>query len=435
MKLRPPVVGWFHLGTDEAEKAHAFLRLCNGEDSVDELGFGILRDGFSDQFFPGTSTIMTEARYLIFVAAIYRSMERTLERRKSAIADPHQRSREIQNQLRDVLAETFGHKEGFGIIGILVREPDRYPSVIYWASLRILGIMKLAGVTEGEYLRSLSQYHDLVRVEENSGDPVAEVVPPPINWDRRFEAVSFLLDASGHFPDGLNFELTSGEAEYLRDCYLGADGARLPTSSVRESLLAHLIKTRRKTSFDFPWDVSAPPHLVEAVEDAKNLSVLARGATLQYYRWLIEARRAEGWDAPDADIEGWFADWWREARPLLLSWGEEGFLQRRHTDLKPVRNDAAFLRQWLAHFRAARSSNGFLTNIDVRNLIAAREQVCKPTKARLAHKKYLHTWKLIPRDIGTPYQLSYRASIGSVFVTRIVAGLDVTKDRDQRRTG
>lgn len=423
MKLRAPLVGWFHLGNEEAAKARAFLRLCNGEDSVDELGFGILRDGFSEQFFPGTSTVMTEARYLIFVPAIYRFMEKTLERKKAAIADPFRRSREMQDQLRDVLKATFKGKEGHGVIGISVEEPERYPSVIYWASLRTLGILRLAGAAEGDYLRVLPQYHDLTKVDENSGDPVAEVAPPPINWDRRFEQASFVLVDKGRFPDGLDFELTGPEARYLRDCYRGADKASPPANGIHKSLLAHLIEKRRKTAFSYPWDVNVPPHLAEAVDDAKRFSALARGATLQYYRWLIEARRVEGWEIPVADIEGWFADWWKEGRPLLLDWSEDGFLRRRHKDVRVLRNDASFLQQWLRQCRAAKSANTFLANSEVRNLIVERERVCKPKKARLVHKKHLQSWKRIPRELESPYQLDFRAHIGSVIVQRIVAGL------------
>jgi hypothetical protein len=426
MTLRAPIVGWFHLGNEEAAKARAFLRLCNGEDSVDELGFGILRDGFAEQFFPGTSTIMTEARYLIFVAAIYRFVERTLERRKAAIPDPFRRSREMQDQLRDVLSATFNHKEGHGVIGISVKEPERYPSAIYWASLRTLGIFKLAGASEADYLRVLPRYHDLVRVDENNGDPVAEVGPPPVNWDRRFDLITSVLgvESKGRFPDGLSFELTEPEARYLRDCYLGEDHASPPASGIDKSLLAHLIEKRRKTAFEFPWDVNVPRHLDEAVDDARHFSALARGATLQYYHWLTDARRSEGWSAPDSDLRGWFETWWRLGRPQLLEWKEDEFLTRRDKDVRTVRNDATFLKTWLQECRAATSAPEFLADSGVRKLIVDRENVCKPKKARLTYKKHLENWKRVPRESASPYQLNFRAPIGSMFVQSIVRGLE-----------
>jgi len=36
-------------------------------DTVDELGIGSVHDTFADLFFPGTSTIMTRARYFLLV--------------------------------------------------------------------------------------------------------------------------------------------------------------------------------------------------------------------------------------------------------------------------------------------------------------------------------------------------------------------------------
>ena len=426
MKLHPPIVGWFHLSNDETSKAKAFLRLCNGEGSVDELGFGILRDGFSDEFFPATSVVMTEPRYLIFVAAIYRSMERTLARKKTAIPDPLRRSRKMQDQLRDVLSKSFNNEQGHGVIGISVHEPERYPSAIYWASLRSLGIFRLAGATEGDYVRGLSQYHNLVKVEDNNGDPVAEVAPPPVNWDRRAEAaLSLVLDQSGNFLDGVNFELSELEARYLCDCYLGPDVASPPSSGTHQSLLAHLIKKRWKTRFNFPWEVNVPAHLADSVADAQRFSALTRGAILQYYGWLISARRTEGWEIPSVDIEQWFGSWWREARPLLLEWDEDGFLRRRLRDLRSFRNDATFLKEWLQHFRAANEATAFLTSSKVRALIVEREKVCKLKKARLTHKTYLKNWKLVLDDLGT-YQMNFRAPIGSRFVERIVETLNRT---------
>jgi hypothetical protein len=426
MKLSAPLVGWFHLGSDEASSAREFLRLCNGEDAVDELGFGILRDGFSDDFFPGTSTVMTETRYLVFVAAICRSMERALERKNAAIADPYRRSRDMQDQLRDVLSETFKNKLGHGVIGISVMQPERYPSAIYWASLRTLGILRWRGGGERDYLRALLRHSDLFRTDDNYGDPVAEIVPPSIHWDRRFpyfEDATAIMDDKGHFRDGLNFDLTRREARYLQDCYLGADGGTPPTNGIHKSLLAHQIRTKSKVSFQYPWDLSPPPDLEATVDDARRFSILARGATLQYYDCLIEQRNTEGWQVPDADIRGWFRTWWEEGRPQLMEWDLAGFIQRRARYLRASRNDITFLQEWLRHCSTSKSASYFLAKSEVRQLIVQRERVCKPSKARLTHKKHLQSWNRQLPDLQTPYQLAFRADIANVFVQRVVTGL------------
>ncbi len=433
MRLNAPLVGWFHLSDEETARARDFLRRCNGEDAVDELGFGILRDGFSDQFYPGTSTVMTQPRYLLFIPAIYRSIERTLERRKGAIEDVLRRSREMQDQLRAVLVATCGR--GFGVIGISAREPERYPSAIYWASLRALGIFRRPGVAEGEYLRSLGSHYEATCSDSNNGDPVAEIAATAPAWDSNFPYFNKgepVQDALGRFVEGSGFDLLPEEAAYLADCYLQPDTKDQRGAGLEKSLLASLIERRRKTSFAFPWDVKAPSHLEQPVADAKHFSLLARGATLQYYFWLIDARRQHGWDVPDADIEEWFAVWWEEGRPELLDWSEDEFLARRASDVRLARKDATFVKDWLRHCRGAPTAGSFLRDTATRDLIVERERVCKPRKARLTYPKHLETWNRKLPESKRIYQLDFRTSIGAVFVQRIVAGLG---DLDSTQAG
>ena len=55
---------------EDQKRAQDYLRSLS-EGTLDELGFGIIRDAFADLFFPATSTIMTRARYFILVPSIY----------------------------------------------------------------------------------------------------------------------------------------------------------------------------------------------------------------------------------------------------------------------------------------------------------------------------------------------------------------------------
>ena len=43
--------------------------------TIDELGFGRIRDGFADLLAPGISTIQTRVRYFLFVPWIFRRLE------------------------------------------------------------------------------------------------------------------------------------------------------------------------------------------------------------------------------------------------------------------------------------------------------------------------------------------------------------------------
>lgn len=424
--LSAATIGWFHLSREETARARDFLRRCNGEDAVDELGFGIIRDGFSDQFYPGTSTVMTQPRYLIFIPAIYRHIERMLEKKKGAIQDIARQSRLLQDELRDVLATTYDYKRGEGVIGISKKELERYPSSIYWASLRTLGILRRRGIVESDYLRALERHRDDTRSDANSGDPVAEVAAPAPAWDRHFPYVEQgepILSGNGSFRPELDFTLNAVEAAYLSDCYLRPLSQEQRSEGLERSLLASLIARRRRTTFSYPWDVKAPPHLEQAVEDARHFSLLARGATLQYYYWLLEARRQHGWEVPKADIEVWFDEWWEGGRPELREWDVELFLQRRSSDIRPARKDALFLKDWLRSCSVAKNAASFLRDTAVKQLITERERTVKPRKARLTHAKHLETWNRSLPASSRIHQLDFRTSIGRVFVLRIVEGL------------
>jgi hypothetical protein len=60
-----PTLGWIMLSRDEMRQAE---RLASGEqDTLDEIGFLLIRQGFADRFFPGTSVLDTRVRYPLFV--------------------------------------------------------------------------------------------------------------------------------------------------------------------------------------------------------------------------------------------------------------------------------------------------------------------------------------------------------------------------------
>jgi hypothetical protein len=428
MQLNAPLVGWFHLSADEKARARDFLRRCNTEDSVDELGLGIIRDGFSDEFYPGTSTVMTQPRYLIFAPAIYRFIEKSVETTARAVPDPMGRAREMQDQLRDVLAAKYGHRRGHGVIGILGGEIERYPSAIYWASMRTLGIFRRKA-SEDDYMRSLESHHESHRVDANHGDPVAEMQLAPPAWDRDFpysETGSPIQDSRGRFADGIGFELPACEAVYLANCYLARGTRDKYNVPLDRSLLAELIARRRKAPFAYPWVVKPPPHLEQTIDDARHFSLFARGVVLHYYFLLLEERRRSRLDTPEADIPQQFAAWWEQGRPELLRWEEGEFLLRRVRDVRASRHDASFIQGWLSLCRQATSPSAFLRRGDAKDLIVRRELACKPRKARLTHRKYLESWNRQLSGGDSPFELDYRTRIGETFVHRIVEGLEET---------
>jgi hypothetical protein len=97
------------------------------------------------------------------------------------------------------------------------------------------------------------------------------------------------------------------------------------------------------------------------VEHARHLSLFAKGTTLQYYRTLIEKKRAE-----DAGADAAFSAWWEAAHEDLRTWDLNAFFRlvaAWGADRRPL-HDRAFLRNWIARCVKARSGDEALRDAD-----------------------------------------------------------------------
>ena len=63
----PSTLTWIDHDPAARERALRILSLFHEKDSREELGLGAIRDSFADKLFPGTSTIQTRLRYMLFV--------------------------------------------------------------------------------------------------------------------------------------------------------------------------------------------------------------------------------------------------------------------------------------------------------------------------------------------------------------------------------
>ena len=60
-------IGWIDFSDTDRKKALGVMTMMNEQGAVDEIGIGRIRDAFANIFFPGTSTIMTRAKYFFIV--------------------------------------------------------------------------------------------------------------------------------------------------------------------------------------------------------------------------------------------------------------------------------------------------------------------------------------------------------------------------------
>ena len=58
---------WIVFDETERQRVRRIMAMFEGKETRDEIGLGPIRDSIADHLFPGTSTIQTRLRYMLFV--------------------------------------------------------------------------------------------------------------------------------------------------------------------------------------------------------------------------------------------------------------------------------------------------------------------------------------------------------------------------------
>ena len=69
-------LAWIDFDEAERQRAQRIMALFQERETRDELGLGAIRDSIADLLFPGTSTIQTRLRYMLFIPWLYRALEK-----------------------------------------------------------------------------------------------------------------------------------------------------------------------------------------------------------------------------------------------------------------------------------------------------------------------------------------------------------------------
>jgi hypothetical protein len=363
--------------------------LFRDKTTLDELGFGPIRDAFSDHFFPGINTIQTRARYLLFVPWIYLR----IERERIPYAQVDRRARNDQAALARALQQA-GEGENDGVIGIVAGDSlRRTPDSIYWNGLRRFLIWQFPGTIAQYYASTRGRRDGAAPVLTNDGDVLEQVRVR--GWH------SGLPPQPPDLLDSTRLALTSGEAEYL---------AERITITAPDSLLALCISSSRSIqSIVFPWQhpdlASFPLQLQAELEHARRFSAVSYGAALLYNLMVAEKAAAIGLpiaaELPEqlrADIAESAAD-----RARLKDWRLTELWTtvtgKGHTISYPTRQ---FVEEMVAIL--IRKPATYADDDYARRMIERRELALKGGLARLTHRRALE------RFTGTVglYEQTYR---------------------------
>ena len=211
-------IGWIDFSSTDRKRVHEVLALMKEPGTLDELGFGQLRDAYADTLFPGFSTIQTRARYFLAVPKIMRDWADWPDaKRRRQPLDEYLKIAE--NEFARML-KTNHDAAGLppdGVIGHTVVEQGgvaRRPSSTYWNGLRVFEIVRTqSSLAEFcRYWRRAGEVQQVVSSDEGSDDT-----------GERYEAiVRRPPGAQGDWPAGLTLKLDVAEARFLRERFTTA---------------------------------------------------------------------------------------------------------------------------------------------------------------------------------------------------------------------
>ena len=370
---------WIDHDSNARERTLRILSLFQEKESRDELGLGSVRDSFADQLFPGTSTIQTRLRYMLFVPWIYHSLEE-----KQLLAD----SFAIQADLleRALVKPLMDSDDLVGVFGKTAgKSLKRLPSSVYWAGLGVWGI-RLTTFSQDEYHRRINEFyrrrHSLKTLEKDArarGDDVdQEQRMATLSWHPR------LPKPPKEFPSKIDFGLSREEAEFVRDRIQVAC-----PNSLLSFLMLHCEPADTHTPWAHPDYASFSVQHKELLTHARLFSEVMHGAALSYN---VQLARLRNHDDLVAEHQGSFDEWaasfpLEEVRAWSVSRLWELTIDHGHSVTPQTRT---FIQQWVDYTR--KSPKDLLSNTEALDLIKRREMKLKGTRSRFRNQRALEQW-------------------------------------------
>lgn len=401
--------GWVDFAEQDRQKMLDVVRLFKEKETRDELGIGMIRDAFADYFFPGTTTIQTRARYMLFVPWIYQRLER--KRVSSSRIAARARKEEV-----NLIYALLSSDDTDGVIGKEARNRlQRLPSSIYWSGLKGWGIRLFTGYQD-EYHRYLDVFYERKRRTQSVGKEVDnELAYEAVgeNWDPG------LPEPPGAFPQEAELTLRLQDAQYLQE--------RIRIRH-EDRLLAYILTEEQYTNASFIWEHPVihrvPSELLQDIRHAQNFSEAIYGVALLYN--LMLARERDNEELID-EYQNRF-DYWADL--LATRWIE---LVNWHNNLPAFWTSSAlrltnipyltqsFVEKWLdLVFAHGNNLAGIVDDQATHTLIKRREIQLKKGRARLQNPRALERW---PGHSGD-YQLDFRWAITQRFAKDILKGLN-----------
>jgi len=390
-------LGWIDFSKEDRNKALNVINLLSEPGSIDELGVGVIRDSYSDIFFPGTSTIQTRAKYFLLVPYLCYEIE------KSKSLSPGRMLDELHEKELDLI-DILKTEGELGIIGELSgRSLKRKPSEIYWNGLKKFGIFKRDNLSLDEYLRLVSKWKSDKELKRRASIKTGRGGDGDADDDDACmgDFVGFWSTAVPEkgWRKNLSIVLTKDEAKFLKTQII---------KSLPESLMAQVLKLNLKEfyaaeSFEQLDGIitSFSPKSQKYFYDAKRFAEFLYGIQLRFNIILAQGEKPSLLD----DWTKWFAD----------------DSKYRFMDMEPLRI-LGIRKEPLIRFLEQCKSAMIEERIDdLDQLIMARERKLKG----LSRAKTSNTNDFVYKKWVGLGRLQYRFNIGKRIMQDIHNGLEV----------
>lgn len=268
-------VNWLLLNEDDIRNARQVIAAAGPESTVDVLGLGTPVELISDLLFPGTSTLHTELRYVIFVPAIFYAI-----RENGGVPDAFGTLKRKEAELIKSLLNG-GLKEG--VIGRTRGESLKYwPSMTYWAGVNSYRAFGKSAYERSQILDALSVQSSKNELVSDEGDTTGDTIFG-FEGDERMRAIALSIFNNPKkiiWDEKMDFRLRKIEAKFLRDQIV----ENHPESLYNDLLLK---PKARLSGIDSLFQIKTASSVInELIQNASSYSQVSMGATYAY-RWAL----------------------------------------------------------------------------------------------------------------------------------------------------
>ena len=373
--MTPASLSWLDYSEADQRRAREIIAMFSQRESRDELGLGRIRDALSDTLFPGTSVLLTRARYFLFVPWLFREGARRGRVGSRLASWVEHRERELIGALRN-----GGDLDGLigRFAGVAVQN---LPSTIYWISLRRFGILRHQG--------TVAQVVGL-RQDSHPPDDATEF----LGFSDALWAPSMPDPPSNFFSfERCDFDLTRDEATWLAERIVDATPGTL-----LQFLVARGYRDLARSEFvwELPEISAAPGTVCEAIDEARRFSTAMHGAMLLYNVLLAERAEAMGLSEHEGRRDHYVSllrSWCREIGATDIgSWDLNGLWALVATSGRPATlSTRYFVTEWIDRVRQG-VPHDLSEDRVCREQLRKREYQQKRGQARLRNDRLMQQW-------------------------------------------